>query len=160
VAKELRRSGMKGNIVGLDISVGMLQRAFETECYSSVICHDLDNDLPFTSAKFDIVTCCGATEMLSNVDHFLAQLRRMLSDDGEAWITFQYKTDSPNPIAHQGMKEYSKSEIERMMTRNGFELLNFTVTQEAYFLPSPTDKSKLVAIPFAMVRAKALKNNK
>jgi ubiquinone/menaquinone biosynthesis C-methylase UbiE/acyl-coenzyme A thioesterase PaaI-like protein len=154
VAQALQRNEMKGNIMGLDISSGMIQKAMETKCYQQLMVHDLDNDIPF-EADFDLLTCCGATEMLQNIDHFLQQVRKVLKTNGEAWITFQYKdsTTSTNPIQHQGMRDYTVEEIYQFFERNGFQVIDHTIAPNAYYLPSPIQRGELVSIPFVMVRA-------
>lgn len=47
------------NIVGLDISEGMLEVAKKTGAYDNLKITDLTKKLDFENEEFDALTCCG-----------------------------------------------------------------------------------------------------
>ena len=92
--------------------------------------------------------------MLSDLSHFMVQVKKVLRKGGEAWITFQFKhSESSNPLKHQGMKDYTIEEVHQLFASHGFTVISYEVAPEAYFLPSPEERGKLLAVPFLMVRA-------
>ncbi len=68
------------NVIGLDISLGALQRASRRRMHSVVA--DVAASLPFSSDAFDLIIAGELIEHLIDVDAFLNEIRRCLRPDG------------------------------------------------------------------------------
>jgi hypothetical protein len=52
--------------------------------------------------------------MLSDITTLLSEINKVLDPSGEAWLSVQWdKGDGFNPLAHQGMKQYTEEQVEQ-----------------------------------------------
>ena len=160
------KSSDKNHIVntklyGCDISLGMISEATKRDIYDHVFVQDLDNHLPsFIKCDFfDLVVCCGVTEMLKDVNVLLGDVQKILKKSGrkntdkQLWITFQLKTKEQenNEDVYQGMNAYTIDEIKTLLQDNGFSMVDYKQVDNAYYLPR--NETELLAIPFVLVKA-------
>jgi len=86
----LLRERFRGQIVGLDLSRGMLHQARrKLAAYSdqvSLLWHDASH-LPFSDGTFDAVTCLESLEFLPNPREALAEMVRVLAPGGVLFVT-------------------------------------------------------------------------
>lgn len=75
-----------GRVVGLDLSAPMLdaarRRARSEGCANLDLVRGSALELPFRSASFDVVNCCGALHLLPDVPRALAEIHRVLAAGG------------------------------------------------------------------------------
>jgi len=145
------------NMVGLDLSEGMIKKAKELEIYNKLFTHDLDK--PITSlesgSQFDLITCFGVTEMLKDVDGVLLnEIQRLLKKDGQCWLSFQYNNGT-NTAAHQGMKNFTKDEIESILQKHNLKIEKLEILDKAYLLPDPST-GQFMPVPFCIVVCKPI----
>lgn len=81
-----REIGPEGKIVGLDLSMPMLQwgaRKLRREKLKNVIyIRGNAMDLPFENGTFDVVNCCGALHLFPDTNKALNQISRVLAPGG------------------------------------------------------------------------------
>jgi ubiquinone/menaquinone biosynthesis C-methylase UbiE len=86
----LLRNGFQGQIVGLDLSRGMLRRAREKLADSgdqmSYVWQDAST-LPFDDGAFDAVTCLESLEFMPRPPEALAEMVRVLAPGGLLFLT-------------------------------------------------------------------------
>jgi SAM-dependent methyltransferase len=86
----LLRNHFPGQIVGLDLSRGMLRQArsklrfYRDQVY--LIWQDA-NHLPFSEGTFDAVTCMESLEFMPQPRRTLAEMARVLAPGGVLWVT-------------------------------------------------------------------------
>lgn len=98
--------------VGVDLSSGALGRAREAAPGVEFVEGDL-LDLPFEDASFDLAVCFEAIEHVSDPAAVMAELRRVLRDDGVAVIS------SPNPHNYPPGNPYHVRELSAAELREG-----------------------------------------
>ena len=82
------RSGFQGRIVGVDWSPQMIRKAREEAGRRGVEDRvrfevvDVREGLPFDAGEFDAIICLGLLETLPKPERVLAELRRVLREDG------------------------------------------------------------------------------
>jgi len=80
---------MRGTYVGIDISMGMLERAVEVvrqERLTGVLLARADAaDLPLADASADRVLCFNGLHVMPDKEGVLAEFRRVLKPRGELW---------------------------------------------------------------------------
>lgn len=87
--------------------------------------------------------------MLRDVTNLLSEISNVLNDDGEVWLSVQWdKGDGFNPLAHQGMNQYTSAQFTECAHKAGFEVTRMDLLDEAYFMPTKDDK--WIAIPYIM----------
>ncbi|KAL9644939.1 hypothetical protein ABK040_004433 [Willaertia magna] len=141
-------------MIGLDISKGMIQKAKELNIYHNLFVHDLDNFITCLNENesFDFITCFGVTEMLKDINNvLLPEIKRLLKKDdkSQCWISFQFNNGT-NSAIHQGMRNYSLEQIQDMLKRNNLKLLEYTILDNAYLLPSTS--GEIQPVPFCIVK--------
>lgn len=76
----------EGRIIGLDLSSPMLEHArsaLRSEGLSNVdLVRGSALSLPFATASFEIVSCCGALHLFPDVDEALGEIARVLTPGG------------------------------------------------------------------------------
>ena len=92
----LAAAAPQGRVVGLDLSMPMLQEAARNLRADAV-----DNvaylrgsavDLPFEAARFDCVNCCGALHLFPDANHVLGEIARVLEPGGRFTVaTFRQR---------------------------------------------------------------------
>jgi 1,4-dihydroxy-2-naphthoyl-CoA hydrolase len=154
IGNQLRKNGITGKMYGVDISQKMLSRAFDSENYTGVFCSDLDSNFnSIFNEKFDIITCFGVTELLSDASGFIKNASKLLKNTGQFWVTFQYDDGIFNPTGYQGLKGYSKLQCEKFFKENGLEIMDEYLEPQAYLMNNPI-KSKELPIPFLIYSLK------
>lgn len=73
-------------IVAVDQSIHMLQQSRKCRTGLSLVVANI-NDLPFKSSCVFFSSCIGVTEYIKDVDHFVGEMKRMLTDAGILLIT-------------------------------------------------------------------------
>ncbi|KAG2373630.1 hypothetical protein C9374_011919 [Naegleria lovaniensis] len=137
-------NGLKTNIMGIDISSGMLQVALQRApqiFQMGMSTHDLDEPMKlFPNECFDIISCVGVVEFLQNFESVtLPEFKRLLRKDqhAEIWFTAQFQPD-PAVTSIEKDKEghhlYNQTILETLLAKhdlyiaeNGLEII-----QKAY----------------------------
>jgi SAM-dependent methyltransferase len=88
-----------GTVTGMDLSKPMLRYAVTKSRKArlerlSFVRGDA-TELPFPRNTFDAVNCCGALHLFPDVDRTLAEMRRVLKDDGTVTMAVFRRGDGP-----------------------------------------------------------------
>lgn len=81
----LRESGFNGNVIALDVSIGMLEQAaarLESYPKRAAFLRLIDFPLPFPDSCFDVVCCMEALEVMPEMETPLKELFRILKPGG------------------------------------------------------------------------------
>ena len=109
--------------------------------------------LPFADATFDTVLCTEVLEHVSDIEHAVGEIKRVLVPGGHALVTvpFLYPVhEAPhdyNRLTHQGLR--------RLLERHGFEVLTVEAKGGAGLLVA---HSLVLALLFAFERIETLLN--
>eukprot|EP00026_Physarum_polycephalum_P010201 Phypoly_transcript_10356.p1 GENE.Phypoly_transcript_10356~~Phypoly_transcript_10356.p1 ORF type:complete len:252 (-),score=42.49 Phypoly_transcript_10356:14-769(-) len=160
IGKSLRENGVTGRIHGVDISTEMLAHTLKTKCFDGgVRWADLDEPLPFSvNEKFDLITCFGTSEMLSDIQSFLQNVHHLLrNSQSQFWLSMQLDEGHNNPTGHQGLKQYTIKAAHKMLAHAGYEIVNWAETPAAYYIPSPDGKEPAKRVPYMFFNVHTLK---
>ncbi len=94
----LLRGGFAGQIVGLDLSRGMLRQAqAKLRSYGEQVCLVRQDAarLPFANGTFDAVTCLESLEFLPHPADALAEMVRVLAPGGLLLVTNRVGAEAP-----------------------------------------------------------------
>jgi ubiquinone/menaquinone biosynthesis C-methylase UbiE len=101
-------------IVGLDSSIGMLQRSFPLPgSAADLVCGSADS-LPFTGKSFDLIFVVNAIHHFEDKQGFIDQARRLLRPDGALAVVAM---DIPSAIGHSVIYDYFPGTREFDQTR-------------------------------------------
>jgi ubiquinone/menaquinone biosynthesis C-methylase UbiE/uncharacterized protein YbaR (Trm112 family) len=110
----LLRERFRGQIVGLDLSRGMLRQARRKLAAHSDQVHLLWHDascLPFSDGTFDAVTCLESLEFMPRPREALSEMVRVLAPGGVLFVT--------NRVGHEARllpgRAYPRPEFERVL---------------------------------------------
>jgi ubiquinone/menaquinone biosynthesis C-methylase UbiE len=134
-----------GLVVGLDSSLAMLraaaQRARQHTLSNVVLIRGTAVRLPFPSARFDVVNCCGALHLFPNPGRVLREIHRVLKPGGRftaatsRWNRGPLAGWTANAIANMlGIHPFSRSELEARCHRAGLEEVTFHYASRLWFL--------------------------
>jgi ubiquinone/menaquinone biosynthesis C-methylase UbiE len=87
VGQALRAAGMRGEIVGTDVSHGSLGVAERTGAYTSVAPADLRERLPAPDDRFDAVVCVGVMTYVPDVEAVWREFARVVRPGGVVVFT-------------------------------------------------------------------------
>lgn len=164
---QLRLCGFRGQLLGLDISSGMIEQAHRRGAHDALAVADANLGLPAVATdSIDLVLCTGALELL---DHsvVLPTFARILKAGGHAWLSFQLEgadaTGSANgpasrrhPTAHQNVYGATRAEITAKLTQAGFAVEESEQCDDAFHTPSPDQDGSLLPVPYLFVVARRL----
>lgn len=114
----LREPEFKGNVIAVDVSVGMLnESAKKLSAYHGryTLVHKLNYPLPFPDGTFDVVSCMEALEVMPKMETPLAELCRILRPGG--MLISSRATDASGRSA----KVRSVEVFKTMLQEIGFE---------------------------------------
>jgi len=106
-------------VTGIDFAEGMIRRAAHRP-FKRLICQDIESELPVPDAAFDAVLVLGVLDFIEDPQALLAQISRKLRSGGLCGLTAPQRR-SERPVVE--IKDYSKDEIERLLTRGRFEIM-------------------------------------
>lgn len=173
----LRLCGYKGELVGTDISSGMVRRVKERGCYNHAYVSDanqslsdsidaatascalataalgVDTNIVDRQKPYDVVICTGAMELL---DHqtVLAHISKMTKPGGELWASFQLEMGQDNPTQHQNVQGVTRDQALSVLRLAGFRERSVEACSDAFYTPSPARDGTLLAVPYLFVVAK------
>lgn len=87
VGQALRAAGLRGEIVGTDVSHRSLQVAEDTGAYTSVAPGDLREPLPAPDDRFDAVVCVGVMTYVPDVEALWREFARVVRPGGVVVFT-------------------------------------------------------------------------
>lgn len=164
--------GYQGELVGTDISPGMIARVLARECYNHAYVANANDSLLNDSMSsdvavedlFDIVLCTGAMELLDQ-PRALASMANALKPGGELWVSFQYSDEGEEshvtgafiaePTSHQNISGISKAKAQQQLANAGFDaIVTSEVYRDAFYTPSPEQNGTLLPVPYLFVVAK------
>ena len=82
--------------------------------------HDM-NEVWSGNEKADVIYCLGVSDYIINPNIFMANINRMLTDDGTAWVEFPFVYPIHNPVDDEGCR-YSEGCIRRLAKQAGLEV--------------------------------------
>jgi SAM-dependent methyltransferase len=94
-------------------------------------------NLPFSNASFDLVTCTDVLEHITNDDSTVREINRVLKPGGYVLITvpaFQSLWGHQDEVSHH-LRRYTRRDIEKIVTKEGFEILESFYFNWIMFLP-------------------------
>lgn len=130
-SRELARRVPSGVVVGLDRSLPMLgeatRRASHEGLANLIWIHGDAAHLPLESARFDLVICCGALHLFTDVAGVLKEIARVLKPSGRLVVAaFQ----RPEGLVAEltvglrrrlvGLHAFTRAELESSLTGAGF----------------------------------------
>lgn len=150
-ALEMARNGF--SVEGIDFSSGMLKKAREKALAEglgiSFLKADFNKTLPFRSSPFDGAICAATLQCVDDPLHFLREISRIIVPRGLIFIASvskSLKSPIPSDTAFikrafwtikplfkktKGIRLYSASEIEALLTEAGFVILEFQPSQDS-----------------------------
>jgi len=156
----LRLCGFTGQMIGSDISHGMLTQARQRRVYDRLLEADANRGLGLRSASVDLVVCMGAMELL---DHgVLREFARILRPRGELWASFQWEGGVgedgqaiPNPTEHQNVCGVTLPQLTNELQAAGFDVSTARIERSAcaFYTPSPKQDGSLLPVPYLYVTA-------
>ena len=87
VGVALRGAGMRGDIVGIDVSAVSLDIAAETGAYTSVEVGDLQQPLAFADDRFGALVCVGVMTYVPDVEAAWREYARVVGPGGVIVVT-------------------------------------------------------------------------
>jgi len=144
--------GIDSKLMGIDISTGMLQKALEKgpKLFNiGMACHDLDQKIDMIpNESFDLITCLGAIEFLSNFETVtIMEFKRLLKKNGQMLLTTQYQPnedESNVEIDKDGHRLYNRQILDRILAQQGLVATNYEIIERAY----TSDRKKIPFIAF------------
>jgi ubiquinone/menaquinone biosynthesis C-methylase UbiE len=119
-----------GMVVGLDLSPAMLRHARRAAAAERLdTLHLVRGDamaLPFPSARFDHVNCCGALHLFPDAADALAEMRRVLLPGGRVTLAVVRRPGGPlgsvaSALPRIGVEPFRPADLEAMLGRTGFD---------------------------------------
>ena len=125
--------GFSGQIIGLDLSLGMLRQARDKLAPYSDHVHLVWQDasaLPFDDGAFDAVTCLEALEFLPRPLEALAEMVRVLAPDGILFLTNRVGREArflpgraiPRPLFEQTLAEHPLRDVQARRWQVDYDL--------------------------------------
>lgn len=91
----INRHRPSAELIGLDISPAMIERARATGIYQSLYVHDMNENLTlFQDQSFDFLMALGVLEFISDIGQCLKEIARVLTPGGVAYLSFQEFEDA------------------------------------------------------------------
>ena len=155
----LRMCGFRGELIGTDISSGMVRRVIERGCYSRAYVADANQSLSChldrkdSQQLYDIVIVTGAMELL-NHQRVLSQIAKMTRPGAELWLSFQHEMDKQSPTQHQNVQGITKECALDLVRKAGFCETIVEACPDAFYTPSPAQDGTLLAVPYLFILAK------
>lgn len=94
------------------------------------IAHDM-NKVWNGAEQADVIYCLGVSDYIINPNIFMDNIRKMMTDDGHAWVEFPYFYCTHNPVEDEGCR-YSEGCIDRLAKQAELE-----ITERIYKYPIP-----------------------
>lgn len=143
----------RGRVVGLDLSGPMLdearRRAQGEACANLDLVRGSAQDLPFRSASFDVVNCCGALHLFPDVPRALAEIQRVLADGGRftAAVIRRGEGDAAARSARRrerlvGVHAFSRAELAERLAVAGFREVRFPHEQGVWMIAAAEKASR------------------
>lgn len=135
------------HIIGVDLTPKMLEKASQLG-YQELICHNLDQPLPFATAHFDAAFLIGVMEFIQRPFALFKELRRILREGGLLGLTLP-ETLPPDietligihtysPLVYEALFKSLGFSIQRQERFQGFISKGHTVTYIGYLLRAET----------------------
>ncbi len=129
IGEIISRINPDSNIIGIDISSEMVERAKNRNIYSKLHVHNLDDSIHhLVSDNIEVVTALGFTEFLESPERLLSEVFQMLDTGGTCFISFQLHDPKNSKLprnTHSGSvvhTAYTEAEVKGMIERAGFKL--------------------------------------
>lgn len=140
------------DLVGLDLSTGMLAQASEKKIYSRLVPHDLDQSLqPLNLPQADVVLIFGVLEFLREPLRLLEEASGLLQPGGHLLCSFHERLDGQSesiPNTHGFTHHaYTTGDVEGLIAGAGLQL-NKSDHVTGYISPSSG-----TACPYLLVHA-------
>jgi len=134
-----------GRVVGLDLSGPMLdearRRARREDCTNLDLVRGSALGLPFRSACFDVVNCCGALHLFPDVPRALAEVHRVLVEGGRftAAVIRRGEGDREARRARRreravGVHAFTRVELGELLAQAGFSAARFPHEQGLWMI--------------------------
>lgn len=145
----------QGTVVGLDLSRPMLRcasrRAREERLDNMVLIHGNALHLPFAPDRFDVVNCCGALHLFSNVGRVLREVHRVLKPGGRFTVGASRRAAGTLPaviagLSHRllGVQPFAAEELKSRCERVGLREVQYHHARRVWLIMSackPAERS-------------------
>lgn len=123
VAERLRVRYPGAHIAGIDFSEAMLRKCRQKKVADALVCADFQRGgLIFADGTFDLVSCCGVFEILSDPVPVVSEIGRVLSPSGAFAVTVL--SDSTDDWALATDTKHTADLIEDAFTAAGLDAGN------------------------------------
>jgi ubiquinone/menaquinone biosynthesis C-methylase UbiE len=142
---ELRDDGFGGRLCGVDKSSEMIRLAKNWDRNMELLCVDVDlGDLPrfFKEGSVDVIVCCHSFPYYKNKDGVLAEIHKILSDNGIAIFVQAAVNNFYDKLVLQAVEataekaDYLSRETFRKLAERHFEIIEEFTIKEQFFMPS------------------------
>ena len=117
LSEEFKRANPSCHITGMDISAGMLERCRAKGVADDVIQLDFQSGaFPFEDGSFDVVVSSGVFELLSDTDHVIGEMGRVLKPGG----AFSFTTYSDSKLGYM-CRFHPPERIDRALDQAGLK---------------------------------------
>lgn len=131
-ARALAEESPDREVFGLDVSWPMLRyatrKAGRLGIGNVAFMHGDAHQLPFRDSSVDVVNCCGALHLFSDVRRVLVELRRVIKPNGRLSVATVLRTSSPlNRLKAYlddkfwGVHYFREDELKGLLDEAGFE---------------------------------------
>lgn len=132
VARRCRQTtGIDRSVASL--AIGARRAAAERAANVRLVCGDVEQSLPFATARFDAVLCSDLLEHVVKRDEVLGEIRRVLRPHGRLLLavpnrdtTWKRRLDAAGLFSYSDPDhkiEYTLEELREELERNGFEIV-------------------------------------
>lgn len=145
--RPLARQARGGTVLGLDLSLPMLRyaskRIHEEQLSNVLLIHGTALQLPFPSARFDLVNCCGALHLFPDVPRALSEVHRVLKPGGCFTVAAVRRRDGrPAALGAAyrdtvfGVAAFSPAELEALLLGAGFSAVQCHYAERLWLIMS------------------------
>ena len=110
-------------LIGVDLSPDMLERAAAKGSYSSLYEDEIERFLQGCGRQFDLVVAAGVLIMFSHLDSVLAAIAARLRPGGKLALTLYRAEQGEIEIRHNNHFGHSRGYLDRLFTDGGWQLL-------------------------------------
>ena len=134
-ARSLQKANPKAEIIALDFSRPMLEKARELAIKEDVNLYLLQADaayLPFSAGKVDAIVCGGTLNEFSDPIKVLYETRRVIKKNGTVFFMFLLASEhwmgklAQKAMELSGLSFWTKEEAQALFKRAGFLVQEFT----------------------------------
>ena len=113
------------NLVGVDISQNMVQKAEEKHVYDTLLARDISDFLQNTKDHFDLVIAADVFCYINKLNNILKEIHDVLTPSGKFIFTVEKAMSDTTQIQSSGRYQHSAKETEKELKDAGFTDIKF-----------------------------------